>query len=74
MWEFRTQAAVQNKDSLLNASGEFNLQKLFTENSYQGMLQSVDRINSLGAVLSSPAVHNGKIYFGSTDGNMYALH
>lgn len=74
VWEFRTQAAVENRDSLLNASGEFNLPKLFTENSYQGMLQSVDRIYSLGAILSSPAIHNGMVYFGSTDGNMVALY
>jgi outer membrane protein assembly factor BamB len=28
---------------------------------------------SLGSVLSSPVVADGVVYFGSTDGNLYAV-
>jgi outer membrane protein assembly factor BamB len=73
-WEFKTGAARLNRDSILNAQGEFNLTKVFTENSYKGMVNAVDRLCSLGAVLSSPALSEGVVFFGSADGNVYAVH
>lgn len=73
IWEFRTEAAKVDKDSLISKKGEFDFQKVFTENTYSGMLQSMNRLYSLGSILSSPAVADGIIYFGSTDGNVYAL-
>lgn len=33
----------------------------------------VSRMMSVGAVLSSPAIVGDAVYFGSTDGNLYAL-
>jgi outer membrane protein assembly factor BamB len=33
----------------------------------------VARMMSVGTVLSSPVIDNGTIYFGSMDGNLYAL-
>jgi outer membrane protein assembly factor BamB len=33
----------------------------------------VSAIPSLGSVLSSPVVRDGVVYFGSTDGYVYAL-
>ncbi len=37
------------------------------------MIIGVDRMLSVGAVLSSPAVVDNVVYFGSSDGNLYAL-
>jgi outer membrane protein assembly factor BamB len=74
LWEFRTEAARINKDSIINTKGEFDSPKIFKENSYSGMLKSMDILYSLGSILSSPAVANGKIYFGSTDGTVYGLY
>jgi len=37
------------------------------------MVAGVQRMMSVGAVLSSPVVSEGVIYFGSTDGNLYAV-
>jgi FOG: WD40-like repeat len=74
LWEFRTEAATINKDSLITVKGEFDFPKIFKENSYAGMLKSMDILYSLGSILSSPAVANGIIYIGSTDGNVYALY
>ena len=74
VWEFRTPAAAANTDSILNATGEFNFLKIFRENTYKGMQDAVNTIYSLGSVVSSPAVFNGTVYFGSTDGYVYALH
>jgi len=36
------------------------------------MIIGMNRIRSAGAVLSSPAIVGNVIYFGSTDGNLYA--
>jgi len=33
----------------------------------------LDRMYSLGSVLSSPVVAGGVVYFGSTDGHVYAV-
>jgi outer membrane protein assembly factor BamB len=74
IWEFRTEVARINKDSILIGSGEFDFPKIFKENSYTGMLKAMDILYSTGSILSSPAVSNGLIYFGSTDGNVYALY
>jgi outer membrane protein assembly factor BamB len=74
LWEFQTPAAKANKDSIIAPNGEFNYAKIFTENSYAASLKAVDLIFSVGSVLSSPAVANGMVYFGSTDSCIYALH
>ena len=74
LWEFQTPAAKANKDSIIAPNGEFNYARIFTENSYAANLKAVDLIYSAGSVLSSPAVWNGMVFFGSTDSCVYALH
>jgi len=74
IWEFRTEAAKINKDSIITSKGDFDFPKIFKENTYTGMKNAVDLLYSLGSILSSPAVSEGMIYFGSTDGNVYALY
>jgi outer membrane protein assembly factor BamB len=74
LWEFQTPAARANTDSIIAPNGEFNYSKIFTENTYAANLKAVDVIYSVGSVLSSPAVANGMVYFGSTDSCIYALH
>ena len=74
LWEFRTPASLANRDSIIAGNGEFNYPKIFTENTYEANLKSVDRIYSVGSILSSPAVSNGMVYFGSADSCVYALH
>jgi eukaryotic-like serine/threonine-protein kinase len=74
VWEFKTQAAMLNRDQLLTVKGEFDFPKIFKENTYDGMVQAMNILYSLGSILSSPAVSEGVIYFGSTDGKIYALN
>jgi outer membrane protein assembly factor BamB len=74
IWEFKTPASKANKDSIVAANGEFNYARIFTENTYAANMKSVDRIYSVGSILSSPAVSNGMVYFGSSDSCVYALH
>jgi outer membrane protein assembly factor BamB len=35
---------------------------------------AVERLFTLGSIASSPLVANGTVYFGSTDGYLYALY
>jgi eukaryotic-like serine/threonine-protein kinase len=73
-WEFRTEEAVADKDSILTDKGEFIFPKIFKENTYKASLAAVNLLYSVGSILSSPAVNDGTVYFGSTDGFVYALH
>ena len=74
IWEFRTPSSLANRDSIIAENGEFNYPKIFTVNTYEANMKSVDRIYSVGSILSSPAVMNGMVYFGSADSCVYALH
>ena len=48
--------------------------KAFTENFYDNMVIGVNKMYLVGTIFSSPVVVDNAIYFGSTDGNLYALH
>ena len=72
LWEFQTDASKANKDQVLKADRSRNDAMLFRASDYGGVI-GVDRMFNLGSVASSPLVVNGKIYFGSTDGYVYAL-
>jgi eukaryotic-like serine/threonine-protein kinase len=74
VWEFKTQAAMLNADSLLTKNGELNTAMLYKENSYKGAIESVNKLFSLGSIISSPAIDKGMVFFGSTNGNVYAVY
>jgi eukaryotic-like serine/threonine-protein kinase len=74
IWEFRTPSSLANRDSVIAGNGEFNYPKIFTVNTYEANMKSVDRIYSVGSILSSPTVLDGMVYFGSADSCVYALH
>jgi outer membrane protein assembly factor BamB len=40
---------------------------------YSTSVNTMDRFYTLGSIVSSPAISNGVIYFGSADGYLYAL-
>ena len=72
LWEFQTEASKRNVAALTKPDGKINL-NMMTRNFYDDMVLDVARYFSAGSILSSPAIDNGVIYFGSTDGNVYAL-
>jgi eukaryotic-like serine/threonine-protein kinase len=72
-WTFRTDGAVQNAATYTKESGEPNYQAAFSDFFYDDLMIGVWRMMSVGAVLSSPVVAANAVYFGSTDGNLYAL-
>lgn len=72
-WEFITDGAKQNGPTFTKPDGSPNYEAAFTDFFHDDAVIGVSKMLSVGAVLSSPAVAGDTIYFGSTDGNLYAV-
>jgi outer membrane protein assembly factor BamB len=74
-WEFQTEASKKDEFKILNPDGSLKQEVLFAPvfNDFQDMYISFFKFISIGAVMSSPAIDKGIVYFGSMDGNVYAL-
>jgi outer membrane protein assembly factor BamB len=73
-WSFQTDGSKANGPTYTQADGKPNYAAAFTgDGFYDTMMVGMDRMQSVGMVLSSPVVVNDSLYFGSTDGNIYAL-
>jgi len=68
---FPTDGARKNLH--LNAKGLLNLEPFYASNTLQGITAGLDRIYALGSIVGSPAIVDGTLYVGSTDGTLYAL-
>ncbi len=73
LWEYRTEASKRNEGWVLTPDRRFNTALLYTSNWREAPIVSAMRQFAIGAVFSSPLVVDGVVYFGSTDGNLYAL-
>lgn len=72
-WVFQTEGSQKNGAALTKADGSPNYEAAFTEDFYEGMVVGAHTMMSVGSVLSSPVVVDNVVYFGSADGNVYAL-
>lgn len=73
-WEFQTEASKTDRMKVLNPDGSLNqdaFAPLFGD--FEDMYIDFYRFTSIGAIVSSPAVDRGALFFGSMDGNLYAL-
>jgi outer membrane protein assembly factor BamB len=73
LWEFQTDASKENRGWVLTAERRFNAPILFFDNWREAPLVAQGRQLSVGSIFSSPLVANGTVYFGSTDGFLYAI-
>lgn len=74
-WSFQTDGSKANGATYTKPDGKPNYDAAFTgDGFYDSMVVGVDRMLSVGMVLSSPVVAGDTVYFGSTDGNVYALN
>jgi outer membrane protein assembly factor BamB len=73
LWEFQTEASRQNNGWALTADGQFNVPLLFWSGWREAPIVGALQQFGHGAILSSPLVVDGVVYFGSADGNLYAL-
>ena len=73
--EFQTDGSQQNSAKYIDADGHIRDTdtSLYPDVTLDGMIIGLERMYTLGSVLSSPVVANGVVYFGSTDGNVYAV-
>ncbi len=74
-WTFATDAVTQDKYDILNPDHSINNEKFDAALKRSGgKLRPIDVGLSLGCINSSPVIKDGVLYFGSTDGNLYALY
>jgi outer membrane protein assembly factor BamB len=72
-WTFQTDGWLQNGAQYTKPDSTPNYELAFADNFYDNMIVGVHRMLSVGAILSSPAIVDDVVYFGSSDGNVYAL-
>jgi eukaryotic-like serine/threonine-protein kinase len=72
-WLFETDGAKQNGATWTKPDGTPNYDAAFASDFYDDLVAGVSKMMSIGTILSSPVVVDGVVYFGSTDGNLYAL-
>jgi outer membrane protein assembly factor BamB len=73
-WEFQTEASKADRMEVLDPDGSFDpaaFAPVFGD--FQDMYIDYYRYVSVGAIVSSPVIDRGTVYFGSMDGNLYAI-
>jgi len=73
LWEFETETSKRNAGWVLTADRRFNIPLLFSSSWREAPLVATVREFSIGSVFSSPLIVDGTVFFGSTDGYLYAL-
>jgi outer membrane protein assembly factor BamB len=73
LWVFTTEASKQNAASVTGADGRLDFGKIFKFNFVDEMNAGLVKLFATGAIVSSPAIDKNAVYFGSTDGAVYAL-
>jgi outer membrane protein assembly factor BamB len=70
---FQTDGSKENGPRLLDENGLIRTSLLYPDRTLDGMMIGMRTMMTLGSVLSSPVVADGIVYFGSTDGHLYAV-
>jgi outer membrane protein assembly factor BamB len=72
-WTFQTDGSRKNGPTYSKPDGSPNYEVAFEDDFYDDVIIGVRKMLSIGVVLSSPAIVDNVVYFGSSDGNLYAL-
>jgi outer membrane protein assembly factor BamB len=73
-WDYETDLSKKNDPVLSNPDGSPNYSAVSHENFYESLVIAANRMFETGMILSSPTVgSDGTVYFGSMDGDVYAL-
>ena len=73
LWEYQTETAKKNPNWALTADRKINDPLLFHSPWREAPIAAADLQFSIGVIFSSPLVVNQVVYFGATDGYLYAL-
>jgi len=72
-WDFETDGMKEHGPAYTKVDGTPNEEAIFRSDFYDDMVAGVDRMMSMGSILSSPVVVGNIVYVGSADGNLYAV-
>jgi outer membrane protein assembly factor BamB len=70
---FQTDGSKENGAKYTDAEGRMQTRGMYPDRTIDGMMIGMRTMMTLGSVLSSPVVASGVVYFGSTDGHLYAV-
>lgn len=70
---FQTDGSRENLPRYADEQGRMQTRTMYPDRTLDGMMIGMRTMMTLGSVLSSPVVVDGVVYFGSTDGNLYAV-
>jgi len=70
---FQTDGSKENGARYTDSTGRMRTATMYPDRTLDGMMIGMRTMMTLGSVLSSPVVVGGVVYFGSTDGNLYAV-
>lgn len=73
VWTFQTESSRKNGPALTDKEGKPNYSVAMPSMFYDDIVAGVQRMFTVGAILSSPAVANDTVFVGSSDGNLYAI-
>ncbi len=73
-WFFETDASKRNAPTFTTAKGEPNYEAAFADAFYDDIVYGLQKMFTMGPMLSSPAVAGDTVLIGSADGNLYALN
>ena len=72
--EFATDGFRLNGPRYLDGEGKLKSSEVWIGDTLDDAIAALrGKVFSMGSILSSPAIHNGVLYFGSFDGTLYAL-
>ncbi len=72
-WEFQTEGARENGALYTKDDGTPKYEAAYAGDFYDDMIVGVRKLMTVGGIYSSPVLVDGVLYFGSTDGYIYAL-
>lgn len=73
-WTFQTDASRRNGATYTTKDGTPAYEVAMPSFFYDDVVSGIQKMFSVGAILSSPVVVDDTVYIGSADGNLYALH
>jgi outer membrane protein assembly factor BamB len=72
-WVFQTNASRQNLPKLSKPGGSPSYESVFSSSFYDDTIVGINKLHSVGTILSSPVVSGRAVYLGTADGSLYAL-
>ena len=73
LWDYQVEKSKQNKGWVLTSERKFNAPFVYNSSWREAPIVATDRQFGIGAIFSSPLIAGSVVYFGSTDGYLYAV-